>query len=56
MRYLRWGAHGKVRQLDETYPHLRDEVTAPHAPTAIAETVEHLDLGNRGQGVGSGIG
>ena len=43
--YLRWGAQGKVRQLDETYPQLRDEVTAPHAPTAIAETVEHLDLG-----------
>jgi PAS domain S-box-containing protein len=42
--YLRWGAHGKVRQLDETSPHLRDEVTAPHAPTAIAETVDHLDL------------
>ena len=43
--YLRWGAQGKVRQLDETYPQLRDEATAPHAPTAIAETVEHLDLG-----------
>ena len=43
--YLRWGAHGKVRQLDETDPQLRDEATAPHAPTAIAETVEHLDLG-----------
>ena len=25
--YLRWGAHGKVRQLDETYPQLRDEAT-----------------------------
>ena len=43
--YLRWGAQGKVRQLDETDPQLRDEATAPHAPTAIAETVEHLDLG-----------
>lgn len=42
--YLRWGAQGKVRQLDETSPHLRDEVTAPHAPTAIAETVDRLDL------------
>ena len=42
--YLRWGAQGKVRQLDETYPQLRDEATAPHSPTAIAETVEHLDL------------
>ena len=22
--YLRWGADGKVRQLDQLYPHLRD--------------------------------
>jgi PAS domain S-box-containing protein len=43
--YVRWGARGKVRQLDETYPQLRDEAAASHAPTAIAETVEHLDLG-----------
>jgi PAS domain S-box-containing protein len=43
--YLRWGAQGKVRQLDEIYPQLRDETPAPHAPTAIAETVDHLDLG-----------
>ena len=27
--YLRWGADGKVRQLDELYPHLRAE--EPHA-------------------------
>ena len=33
-----------MRQLDETYPQLRDEATASHSPTAIAETVEHLDL------------
>jgi PAS domain S-box-containing protein len=43
--YLRWGAQGKVRQLDETYPQLRDHATSPHSPTAIVETVEHLDLG-----------
>jgi PAS domain S-box-containing protein len=43
--YLRWGAIGKVRQLDEVCSRLRDEATAPRAPTAIAETVEHLDLG-----------
>ncbi|MGH8139279.1 MAG: trifunctional serine/threonine-protein kinase/ATP-binding protein/sensor histidine kinase [Steroidobacteraceae bacterium] len=42
--YLRWGAQGKVRQLDETYPQLRDEAGAPPGPTGIAETVEHLDL------------
>ena len=27
--YLRWGADGKVRQLDELYPHLRQEEPAP---------------------------
>jgi PAS domain S-box-containing protein len=42
--YLRWGAQGKVRQLDEAYPQLRDEATAAQAPTAIADTMEHLDL------------
>ena len=42
--YLHWGAHGKVRQLDETCPQLRAEATASHAPTAIVETMEHLDL------------
>jgi PAS domain S-box-containing protein len=42
--YLRWGAHGKVRQLDETYRQLREEAIAPRAPIAIPETVEHLDL------------
>jgi predicted ATPase/transcriptional regulator with GAF, ATPase, and Fis domain len=42
--YLRWGAQGKVRQLDEADPQLRVQASGPHAPTAIAETVEHLDL------------
>ena len=23
--YLQWGAHGKVKQLDERYPHLQEE-------------------------------
>ena len=43
--YLRWGAQGKVRLLDEADRQLRDEAMALHVPTAIAETVEHLDLG-----------
>jgi PAS domain S-box-containing protein len=42
--YLRWGALGKVQHIDEAYPQLRDDSTAPHAPTAIANTMEHLDL------------
>src|ERR1700733_13728472 len=29
--YLRWGADGKVRQLDESHPHLRSE-PSPHPP------------------------
>jgi predicted ATPase/signal transduction histidine kinase/CheY-like chemotaxis protein len=42
--YLRWGADGKVRQLDESYPHLRAE-SSPPAPTATMRAqVEHLDL------------
>jgi PAS domain S-box-containing protein len=42
--YVRWGADGKVRQLDEMYPHLREQepVTAPTG--TIAVPVEHLDL------------
>src|SRR6201997_5119962 len=27
--YLRWGADGKVRQIDEIYPHLREAEPAP---------------------------
>jgi PAS domain S-box-containing protein len=42
--YRRWGAHGKVRRLDEMYPELRDEIAPPPTPTVIADTVEHLDL------------
>ncbi len=42
--YLRWGADGKVRQLEEMYPHLRAEETAPGPTSTIAMPVEHLDL------------
>jgi PAS domain S-box-containing protein len=42
--YLRWGADGKVRQLDELYPYLRDEVLAPGPTNTIGAPVEHLDL------------
>jgi PAS domain S-box-containing protein len=41
--YLLWGAAGKVRQLDERYPYLRDD--APIDPTRTVETpMEHLDM------------
>jgi PAS domain S-box-containing protein len=42
--YLRWGADGKVRQLDELYPQLREEERASGPTTTIGAPVEHLDL------------
>src|SRR5262249_8261762 len=42
--YRRWGAEGKVRQLDELYPHLRQE-PAPQGPTTtIGVALGQLDL------------
>src|SRR6201981_2921074 len=42
--YLRWGADGKVRQLDEMYPHLWKEERAPTPISTIGTPIEHLDL------------
>ena len=42
--YLRWGADGKVRQLDELYPHLREEEPVPGPTSTIGAPVEQLDL------------
>jgi hypothetical protein len=42
--YLRWGADGKVRHLDEIYPHLREDEPAPAPTSTIGAPVEHLDL------------
>jgi PAS domain S-box-containing protein len=42
--YARWGADGKVRQLDEMYPHLREEEPALGPTSTIGAPVEHLDL------------
>ena len=41
--YLRWGAAGKVRQLEELYPHLR-EAPALAPDSTIGTSVEQLDL------------
>lgn len=43
--YLRWGADGKVQQLEGRYPHLFGEEGIPPAPTAtIGLPLERLDV------------
>jgi PAS domain S-box-containing protein len=42
--YLRWGADGKVRQLEELYPYLREDEPVPGPTKTMGAPVEHLDL------------
>ena len=42
--YLSWGADGKVRQLDELYPHLKEEERLPGPASTVGTPVQHLDL------------
>src|SRR6202011_5404844 len=42
--YLRWGADGKVRQLDEMYPRSLPEGPTPAPTSTIGAPVEHLAL------------
>src|SRR5262249_21122533 len=42
--YRRWGADGKVRQLDQLYPHLRTAEAAAAPTGTIGAPVDHLDL------------
>jgi PAS domain S-box-containing protein len=42
--YLRWDAEGKVRQLDQIYPQLREEQPVAGPKSTIGTPVEHLDL------------
>src|SRR5947208_3228816 len=42
--YLRWGADGKVRQLEQLYPELRKEQPVAGLRSTIGTPVEHLDL------------
>src|SRR5258705_228917 len=42
--YLRWGAAGKVRQLDQLHPRLKEEQPVPGPTSTIGASVEHLDL------------
>jgi PAS domain S-box-containing protein len=43
--YLRWGAFGKVRQLEQLHPHLRDAPVPASSTTTIGAPVERLDVG-----------
>jgi PAS domain S-box-containing protein len=43
--YLRWGAEGKVRQLEQLHPHLREDPVLAAGATAIGAPVEQLDVG-----------
>jgi PAS domain S-box-containing protein len=43
--YLRWGAAGKVRQLEQLHPHLRDAPVPASAVTTIGTPAEQLDVG-----------
>lgn len=42
--YVRWGADGKVQQLDAMHPRLRTEERAAAPTSTIAASVENLDL------------
>jgi PAS domain S-box-containing protein len=43
--YLRWGANGKVRQLEQLHPYLRDAPVPPSATATIGARVDQLDVG-----------
>jgi PAS domain S-box-containing protein len=42
--YLRWEAAGKVRQLDELYPRLREEGPTPGPTSTMGAPIEQLDF------------
>ena len=42
--YFRWGAAGKVRQLDELYPQLKADEQAAAPTSTIRTPIEHLDF------------
>jgi PAS domain S-box-containing protein len=43
--YLRWGATGKVRQLEQLHPHLREHLIRTSPTTTIGASAEQLDAG-----------
>ena len=42
--YVRWGAEGKVRQLDQLYPQIREELPVAAPTGTIGAPVEQIDL------------
>jgi PAS domain S-box-containing protein len=42
--YLQWGAHGKVKQLDEHHPHLQEERVQTSRTATIGAPVAQLDV------------
>ncbi|HZE68296.1 MAG TPA: ATP-binding protein, partial [Pyrinomonadaceae bacterium] len=42
--YLRWGAEGKVRQLERSHPQLRDDLVTPSATATMGAPVRQLDV------------
>jgi PAS domain S-box-containing protein len=44
--YLRWGADGKVRQIEQFHPYLRDASVHASPTATIGAPVEHLDVGS----------
>jgi PAS domain S-box-containing protein len=42
--YVRWGATGKVRQLDELYPQLKTDEKVVDPTNAVGTPIEHLDF------------
>ena len=43
--YLRWEADGKVRQMDEANPHLRQQLALSQPAATIGVAVDQADLG-----------
>jgi predicted ATPase/signal transduction histidine kinase/GAF domain-containing protein/CheY-like chemotaxis protein len=42
--YVRWGAYGKVRQLDECHPHLQSDPSPVSSTATVGSEIQHLDL------------
>ena len=53
--YLRWGADGKVRQLEELYPYLKVDKSIPNSTATIVTPIEQLDLATVIRSLGSSI-